>query len=108
MPRILRPTCWAILALYATSSVNIALASEEGKPRDQDIARGALERGEILPLEVVLSQVRKTVIGEIVGIELERKLGAWVYEIKVISVKDEMIAVYVDARTAKVLETRGK
>ncbi len=79
-----------------------------GKLESQDVAREALERGEILPLEAVLSEIRKSIGGEVIGVELEREQGTWIYEVKIISSGKFVIEVSVDARTAKVIETRGR
>jgi uncharacterized membrane protein YkoI len=75
---------------------------------DHDVAREALERGEIMPLEKVVAEVRKTISGKLVGVDLERKRGAWVYEIKVLAPDGSMIEVYADARTAVIMKVKGK
>ena len=75
---------------------------------DHDQARQALERGDVLPLEGILSEVRKAVPGEVVGIELEYEHGAWVYEIKVIQVGGVRADILVDARSGRIIATKGK
>lgn len=98
-----------MLALFAGLNASVTFGDEPRKSReDHDIAFGALERGEILPLETVLSEVRKAIRGEVVGIELKWEHWIWVYEIKIIAPGSSMIEAHVDARTAKILETRGK
>ncbi len=76
------------------------LADDDGKRRrrDQEVARDALTRGEIRPLEAIIAEVRRTVPGDIVGIELEKYSGHWVYKIKVISPSGTMQRVQIDAR----------
>jgi uncharacterized membrane protein YkoI len=110
MHRTLRQTCVGVMAsLCAGLSASVTFADELGKSREShDIAREALERGEILPLETVLSEVRKAIRGEVVGVELEREHGTWVYEIKIIASGNRMIVTLLDARTAKLLESRDK
>ncbi|WP_281806657.1 PepSY domain-containing protein [Methylocystis echinoides] len=110
MAKMLRETCCRALVVLSMGLSGSAVAGDEvsKKAEDHDIALGALARQEVLPLETVLSQVRKTISGEIVGIELERNSGVWVYQIKVIAPGDNMIQAFVDARTAKVIETRGQ
>jgi uncharacterized membrane protein YkoI len=107
---MLRENCIRLICALAVSlTAKTALADEFGKKReDHDVALGALARGELLPLETVLVEVRKVVSGEVVGVELERESGIWVYEIKIIAPGNSMIEAHVDARTAKVIETRGK
>lgn len=92
---------------------NVGGAFGEGinkRLNDHDTALRAFERGEVLPLEAVLSEVRKAVRGEVVGIELERERGNgnWVYEFKIIAPGSIMVEVYVDARTAEILKARGE
>ncbi len=53
-------------------------------------------------------RVRRTIPGDIAGIELERKGGNWLYEIKVISPKGVMIEVHIDARTGAILPDKDE
>nr|CCD32092.1 Conserved hypothetical protein [Methylocystis sp. SC2] len=86
-----------------------AVGDDAGKSgNDHDIALRAFEHGEVLPLESVLSEVRKAVRGEVVGIELEQERGNWVYQIKVIAPGSSMVEMHVDARTARIFEIKGK
>jgi uncharacterized membrane protein YkoI len=105
-----RKTCSrALFALSIAVTSGAAIGGESGKKADDhDIALGALARQEILPLETVLSRVRKTISGDVVGIELAQNDGVWVYELKVIGPGNNMVEAFIDARTAEVIETRGK
>ncbi len=110
MAKMLRQT-WALaLFLLSVGWIGSAMAQDElrKKAEDHDIALRALARQEILPLETVLSEVRKTVSGEVVGVELERNGGVWLYEIRIIAPGDNMVEAFIDARTARVIETRGR
>jgi uncharacterized membrane protein YkoI len=93
-----------LLTVFA--SVNAATCSGEERPRhdDHDVARAALERGEILPLDTILARVRLTLRGDVVDVELRQESGAWVYAIKVIAAENALIELAVDARTATVLK----
>jgi uncharacterized membrane protein YkoI len=75
----------------------------EIEAHDEDRARDALERGEILPLERVMALLRAAVPGEISGVELEREGRRWVYEFKVIAPSGRMIEVRIDAKTGDVI-----
>jgi hypothetical protein len=112
---------WIVLFLAACAAGIPVLAGDHGFDEhrhgghrhwhdddDHEIARGALERGEIVPLEDVLAEVRKTVAGQIVGIKLERKRELWVYELRVLGKDGAMLEVYVDARTKAVLKVEGR
>ena len=63
----------------------------------------AAQTGEILPLETVIAQVREAVQGNVVGIELEREKGRWVYEVKVVGSDGQLTEMYVDAHTGSVM-----
>lgn len=92
--------CGALLLLYMLTNV---AGHGDGKkyPLDHEIAREALLRGEILPLEAVLAEVRKSVKGEFVGVELERRHGVWVYTLKMLTPAGELQKIRVEARTGK-------
>lgn len=110
MTNLSRKTCSGPLFVLFVCATGVAVAGDDPskKTEDHDVALGALARQEILPLDALLSQIRKTISGEVVGIELERNRGVWVYEIKVISPGAHMVQALVDARTARVIETRGQ
>ena len=74
--------------------------------RDHEIARQALLRGEILPLETLLAEVRKAFEGEFIGVELELKQGAWVYVLKILTRDGKLLRIVADARTGAVLTSR--
>ena len=71
---------------------------------DHDAARRAVERGEIRQLAEILSSLRGRVEGDIVGVELEREHGRWVYEIKALDARGRRAKVYVDAQTGDILD----
>ena len=71
--------------------------------RDHDLARQGQIMQAIVPLRTIITAVRQTVPGDIAGIELERRSGNWLYEIKVISPKGVMMEVHVDARTGAIV-----
>ncbi|WP_159997423.1 PepSY domain-containing protein [Roseomonas sp. 18066] len=75
-----------------------------GCRNEQDCARQALERGEIRPLEDVLAVVRRAVPGDIVGVELDRDDGRWIYEIKVLTARGQRREVEIEATTLRILE----
>ncbi|MCW5771453.1 MAG: PepSY domain-containing protein [Rhodospirillaceae bacterium] len=98
----------ALLALLAAP----ARADEDDRHdrdrRDHDRARRALERGEVLPLERILAAVRAHVPGEILGVELEREHGAWIYEVRVVDASGRRLVVYVDGAKATILKVKGR
>jgi uncharacterized membrane protein YkoI len=76
--------------------------------RDHDLARQGQLQQAIIPLRTLIAAVRQTIPGDIAGIELERRGGNWLYEIKVISPKGVMIEVHIDARTGAMLPDKDK
>lgn len=70
----------------------------------QDCARQALERGEIRPLDEVLAVARGAVAGDVVGVELERDDGRWIYEIKVLTAAGRRREIEIEATTLRILE----
>ena len=65
---------------------------------EHDSVRRAVARGEILPLSDILAWVRGRLPGEVVGVEIEREKGRWIYELRVVSGEGRLFDVYVDAR----------
>jgi len=88
---------------------HVSLADDDDRHRrDHDLARQALERGEVMPLEAVLAEVRRTISGELVGVELEHEHGVWLYEIKMIMPGGGLTEVKVDARNGRIVRLKGK
>lgn len=69
-------------------------------------ARHLLDSGEILPLEVLLNNVRQTFPGRILEVELEREDSQIVYEVEILSEDGVVSEIYIDARTGKVLSVK--
>lgn len=71
---------------------------------DHDRARRLLERGDIQPLNDILTRVQNDLPGRIIATEFEREDGIYVYEFKVVDSAGRVREVYVDAATARVLK----
>jgi uncharacterized membrane protein YkoI len=67
-----------------------------------DRIRALVERGEILPLEEILKRNEVGISGRIIEIELERKKGAYLYEIKILGPDGRYRELKIDARTGVV------
>jgi uncharacterized membrane protein YkoI len=85
-----------------------ALAQEEDPEPDHELARQALQRKEILPLDQVLAAIRDRMPGEIVEIELERENERWIYEVEIIDETGRMRDVLVDAKNAEIIGTEDE
>jgi uncharacterized membrane protein YkoI len=96
---------WAMFAVLAPMALEPALA---GDKHDHDKARAALERGEIRPLEEILALVRDRLEGRIVGVEIERKKGHWMYEFRLVDDKGRISEAYVDGLSGKIEKVERK
>ncbi len=96
----------SLALLLAPAGIVLGDDDEEEDEHDHDRARHAVERGRARPLAEILARVRDRLQGEVVGVEIERKNGRYVYEFKVITAAGRLREVYVDAMTAEVLETK--
>lgn len=99
---------FALGALLAITSAGAHDGDKHRKTQDHDTALSALSRGEIVRLEIVLAAVKTAVPGEVVGVELRRRQGNWLYELKVLSPEGVAMHVLVDARTGQVLDAKTK
>jgi len=75
---------------------------------DHDLAREALQRGEIKPLSEILTMVQKEMPGEIVEVDFERDDGLWLYELKMIDPSGRFMKVYVDAANNSIVKVKAK
>jgi hypothetical protein len=67
---------------------------------DQDIAREAVSRGLVSPLDRVLATVARVVPGHVVGVRLDRDdAGNWLYHFRVIMDDGRYASVIVNAAT---------
>lgn len=104
-------TVLALLASFAGAFPVTADDRERDRKEDhhqREAVRGAVERGEIKSLIEVLRDVKPQLQGEIVGVEIERKGSAWIYEFRVADEKGRLLEVYVDAATARIVKTEEK
>lgn len=73
---------------------------------DQDQARELVEHGVIRPLRDILGRVRNEAPGDLVGIDLRRRSGRWVYGLKVLTPAGRRVEIAVDAETMAILPAR--
>jgi len=107
----LKPHLLGLLAAFAVLCAGQALAgdSHEGQSdHDQDRAFEAVQRGEVLPLDKVLTGLGQRHPGELIGVELERREGRWIYEVRLIDANGRLIDLDIDARTGKAMQPEGE
>ena len=81
----------------------IAVPVSADRDGDHDRARGAVERGEALPLSTILAKLGPDLGGEVVGVSFEQEAWRWVYEFRVIGSDGRLVEVLVDAKSAQVI-----
>lgn len=75
----------------------------------QERARAAVEAGEIRSLQDILEQVRREFDGRVLDAELDESgRNRWIYQIKILTADGQVLALAVDARTAKILRVKGR
>jgi hypothetical protein len=85
-----------------------ARADDDDDDDDHDRARRAVEQGHALPLRVVLDQVERQFQGRAVNVELERKHGRLIYEIRLLQADGRVVKLEVDAASGAVLQVKQK
>lgn len=76
---------------------------------DHEQARHALRRGEVLPLKQVFEHLeRQRPHGQVLEVELERKGGLWVYEIKQLEANGQIVKIKLNAKTGEVLHIKTR
>lgn len=93
----------ALCALAAGMSSGV-VAGDNKKANEHDAIRGALQRGEVLPLTKILAIAEQRVPGDVIEVELEDERRALVYEIKILTSTGRVREVKIDARTGVVLK----
>ena len=101
---LIPPILAALLAL-AAAMASPALAGSKPKTNDdQEAARVALQRGEILPLARILEIAAKRAPGDVVKVKIEREDGRFIYELKVLAKSGRVLELEIDARSGAVLK----
>ena len=67
----------------------------------QEMARRAVERGELMPLSKILERVEKEFPGRVVEVELDRDGGRFIYEIEVLQAGGRVVELRYDGRTGQ-------
>lgn len=70
----------------------------------QEDARKAVKAGLVRPLEEILTEVRKSIDGDIVEIEFDMDDGRYIYEIEYVRRDGQLMEMKIDAKTLGVIE----
>lgn len=71
---------------------------------EHDLARRALEAGEILPLADILNAATSARPGRVIEVELDRDDGRWLYELELVTPDGRLYEMEIDAATGNILE----
>jgi uncharacterized membrane protein YkoI len=86
----------------------LALTGPVAAQSDQQRARDAMQAGRIRPLQEILMQIRPRIPGRILNAWLEEgRGGLWIYRLKMLDVRGNIIGVVVDARNGQILQVFG-
>jgi len=99
--RVLLPLALAVGAWGAGGALH---AGE----RDHDLARQALQQGQVLPLRTVLDRIEREYQGQVLKIEFEHDDGRYIYEIRLLQKDGRMAKLEVDAVDGRVLKIKRK
>ena len=99
---------WAATLVVAGTMFAAGLAYADDNEHDQDIARQAVERGEIRALADISAIVGNKLPGKIVRVKIERKTSRWYYEFRIVDAKGRLFEAYVDARTGEIERIKEK
>lgn len=70
---------------------------------DNKAARGALERGEVLPLGTILGLVEGQIDARVIEVEFEQEDGHYVYEFELVTPDGRLLEARADAVTGALL-----
>jgi uncharacterized membrane protein YkoI len=98
---------WLLAALLA-ALLALPVDSMARSELDQNRARAAMQAGEILPLATILTRLAQTQPGQVLEVELERKDGRWLYEIKLLQPGGGLLKLELDARSGEVLRQKSR
>ena len=98
----MRWTSLIIGAVILAGAGNVAAFS------DQDNARDAYQRGEIMSLEEIRRNVQRDFNGQIISTRLRSENADYIYKFRVLAPDGAMMTIDVDARTSRVIDVRGR
>lgn len=93
--------------VFLSTAVHFVRA-EDDVDDDHDEARRAVEQGQARPLAELLDRIQPRLGGKVIGVELEREQGRYIYELKVVTSGGALREIYVDAITGEMLKSEGE
>src|SRR5690349_11565073 len=76
---------------------------------EQESARDAYQRGEIMSLEDIRRNVQRDFNGQIIGTQLKSSNNTdYIYKFRMLSPDGNMMTIDVDAKTSRVIDVKGR
>jgi uncharacterized membrane protein YkoI len=100
-----RRLSYALIIVAVAVGASGPVQARDHHNRDNEFARGALQRGEVLPVERVLALAHQHIPGDVIGVRLEpHRGGGLTYDIRVLTPSGQIREVVLDARTGGFLK----
>lgn len=97
-----------LLTAVLLASGGASTSADDRRDRHSKVSHdevlAALQRNEIRPLPEILAAAEKVVAGPVVKVEVKRKNGRFLYEIKIIGEQGRVREVYVDAASLDIMK----
>lgn len=100
------PTRRLLLALAGSATILGGPARADDD--DHELARRALEQGQVLPLRSVLDRLEREMPGQVLKVEFERDDGRFVYKIRLLQPDGRLAKLKVDAVDGRVLGVKRR
>lgn len=109
--RVITASIAALLCVFLLARP--AVADGDGKRRRDGAAQGQLQQDQVLeavkrkdirPLAEIQAAAEKAMPGQVVGVEIKRRDGKFVYEFKIVAARGRLREIYVDAATLEILK----
>ena len=92
-------TALGFALLFSLAATDGTAAQRRGRDNDQDQAREAVRRGEVLPIARILQLVAQYQPGDVIEVQLDENRGRLEYEIRVLTPAGRVRELRLDART---------
>ena len=98
----------AVLLGLALSALGGGRAAHADGHDDHELARQALQQGQVLPLRTVIDRVEQQYHGQVIKVEFEREDGLFVYDIRLLQSDGRLVKLELDARDGRLIKMKRK
>ena len=93
-----------LLAVLCLPALRPARAGDS----DHELARQALQQGQVLPLRTVIDRVEQQYHGQVIKVEFEREDGLFVFDIRLLLSDGRLVKLELDARDGRLIKMKRK